>query len=331
MVLNATAARPMSGLERLRERLERHQIALYFAAVLLGWALARSVPGIERLEPAIQPALGLMLFVTFLQMPLARLRDALPRVRFLGALLVANFLVVPGLLALMWPWLPADPLIRVAMAFVLLCPCIDYVVTFSHLGKADAPSLLAATPLLLIAQMLLLPLYLKHFAGAEAAALVQAGPFLRALLWLIAIPLLLAALVQGAASRDAAAAVWYRRSLVLPVPATALVLLIVVAVVTPQLGFASSAALAALPVYIAFAIVVPVLGLLVGQAFALPATARRSIAFSAATRNSLVILPLALSIPGALPVVPAVIVTQTLVELIAMLVYIPAIRALSGR
>ena len=57
--------------------------------------------------------------------------------------------------------------------------------------------------------------------------------------------------------------------------------------------------------------------------------AKRAVAFSAATRNSLVILPLALTVPGALPVVPAVIVAQTLVELVAMLVYIPLVPRLS--
>ncbi|XOT98248.1 arsenic resistance protein, partial [Alcaligenes pakistanensis] len=35
---------------------------------------------------------------------------------------------------------------------------------------------------------------------------------------------------------------------------------------------------------------------------------------SSATRNSLVVLPLALAIPGALPLLPAIILTQTLVE-----------------
>ena len=53
--------------------------------------------------------------------------------------------------------------------------------------------------------------------------------------------------------------------------------------------------------------------------------------FSSGTRNSLVILPLAMAIPGALPVVPAVIVTQTLVELVAMLVYVPLIHRLVTR
>lgn len=56
----------------------------------------------------------------------------------------------------------------------------------------------------------------------------------------------------------------------------------------------------------------------------------RSIAFSTATRNSLVVLPLALAVPGAVPILPAVIVTQTLVELVSELIYI-RIMPLFGR
>ena len=52
------------------------------------------------------------------------------------------------------------------------------------------------------------------------------------------------------------------------------------------------------------------------------AKAGRSVAFSAGTRNSLVILPLAFAVPGAVPVLPAIIVTQTLVELVSELIYV---------
>lgn len=48
----------------------------------------------------------------------------------------------------------------------------------------------------------------------------------------------------------------------------------------------------------------------------------RAVAFSAAIRNSLVVLPLALAVPGAIPALLAVIVTQTLVKLLAELIYI---------
>ncbi|WP_240626236.1 FTR1 family protein [Pseudoxanthomonas sp. SGT-18] len=328
---SALPGKAVSALDSVRAALERHQIAVYFAAVVQGFLTALAVPGTAQWEGAINPALGLMLFVTFLQVPLARLRDALKNTRFMGALLVANFLVVPLLGALLLPLLPADPLIRIAVLFVLLCPCIDYVVTFSHLGKADASLLLAATPVLLIVQMLLLPLYLGVLLGAESASLVKAGPFLHAFGWLIVVPMLLAASVQAAARRWAPAARAADWGGLLPVPATALVLLIVIAAVTPKLGPALKAAATALPFYVAFAVIAPVLGLLVGRAFGLGVSAKRAVAFSSAMRNSLVILPLALSVPGALPVVPAVIVTQTLVELVAMLVYIPLLPRLSPR
>jgi len=73
------------------------------------------------------------------------------------------------LVALLVQLLPDEPLIRLGVLMVLLTPCIDYVVTFSHLGKADAKLLLASTPALLIVQMLLLPVYLKLLLGDAAA------------------------------------------------------------------------------------------------------------------------------------------------------------------
>ena len=78
----------MSTLDAVRAALERYQIVIYFVAVVLGFVLAFAIPGTERLEGVINPALGLMLFVTFLQVPLAKLRDALRNTRFIGALLV---------------------------------------------------------------------------------------------------------------------------------------------------------------------------------------------------------------------------------------------------
>lgn len=47
-------------------------------------------------------------------------------------------------------FLPLDPLIRSGVLLVLLTPCIDYVVTFAHLGRADARLPLAGTPALAV-------------------------------------------------------------------------------------------------------------------------------------------------------------------------------------
>lgn len=314
----------------LRHWLEHRQIALYFLAIALAAGLGLFLPSTAGLSAVINPALAVMIFVTFLQVPLADTGRAMMNIRFMTALLTGNFVVIPLLLAGLFPFLPADPMIRLGAVFVLLAPCIDYVITFSHIGKARTQLLLAATPALLILQMALLPLYLKLFLGNAINEPALTKPFINAFVFLILLPLGLAALLQWAATHK----VWAQRLegklSLLPVPATALVLFIVVLSVVPQIGLAFHAALQVAPVYLAFAILAPLAGWLVAQAFQLDAGAGRAVAFSCATRNSLVILPLALSVPGAVPLLPAIIVTQTMVELVACLCYIRWIPRLPG-
>ena len=314
----------------MQDFLETRQPWLYFGAVAIAALLAWTLPNTAALEPAINPALALMLFLTFLQVPLAALGQAVRQGRFFATLLLVNFVAVPAMVALLLPLLPADPLLRLGVLLVLLCPCIDYVVTFAQLGRADARLLLAATPALLVAQMLLLPVYLALFLGESAAGLVQAGPFVQAFAWLIAAPLALAWACQRWAARSAAGARLASALGLLPVPATALVLLVVVAAMLPRLGSAGDMVWRVLPVYLLFALAAPVLGWWAARLARLPAPAARAVAFSAATRNSLVVLPLALAVPGAVPLLPAVIVAQTLVELLAELVYIRVMPRLGG-
>lgn len=316
------------SLQKVREKLENRQIVIYFAVVAAAAVAVYVVPGTKALEAAVNPALVLMLYLTFLQVPMSELKQAFGQVRFLGALLVANFLAVPLLVGGLIQFLPDDPLLRLGVLLVLLTPCIDYVVTFAHLGLANARLLLAATPVLLVAQMLLLPGYLAVFLGEDAARLVSMGPFVEAFAWLIVAPLMLAALTQLWAARSEVASRASTTLGLLPVPATALVLFVVVAAVLPQLGPAAVVAWRVVPVYIAFAVISPALGWIVARWFRLEAAAGRSVAFSTGTRNSLVVLPLALAVPGALPVLPAVIVTQTLVELLSELVYVRLIARL---
>lgn len=319
------------NVSELRDALESRQVWIYFAAVLVAAVVGLLIPGTAALEGAINPALALMLFVTFLQVPVSTLGRAMGDLRFMGALLAANFIAIPILVLGLIHFLPADPLIRLGALMVLLCPCIDYVVTFAHLGRADARLLLASTPVLLVAQMALLPVYLHLFLGAEAATYVQPGPFIHAFVWLIAIPFGLAAVVQAWASRSPAGeriSSWLGLA---PVPATALVLFVVVAAVVPQLGQTLNKTLSVIPVYAAFAVLAPLVGWAVSRLARLTPEAGRAVAFSAGTRNSLVVLPLALVVPGAIPLVPAVIVTQTLIELLAELVYIRLMPRLGGR
>jgi len=309
-------------MEHLKARLEARQVGIYFLAIACGACLGVFAPGVQRLQVAMTPALALMLFATFLQVPLAQVSAALRHVRFLGALILINFVVTPMIVAGLIQFLPADPMLRLAVLLVLLTPCIDYVMTFTHLGGGNARLLLAMTPALLMLQMLLLPVYLGLLLGDAVAPLVAAEPFVHAAIGLIALPLLLAAGVQTLSRRTDAG----RRLLgglnLLPVPATALVLFLVLASVMPHVGLAQDAALRAAPIYLVFGIIAPLAGRLVANGLRLDAPAARAAAFSAAYRNSLVILPLAFAVPGGVPLLPAVILTQTMVELCLLPVYL---------
>ncbi len=70
------------------------------------------------------------------------------------------------------------------------------------------------------------------------------------------------------------------------------------------------------------------LGRLAARIFGLGIRAGRALIFTSTTRNSLVVLPLALALPDAFAVTPAVVVTQTLVELAGLLVYVRLVPAL---
>lgn len=299
----------------MQDLLEQHQVKIYFVVIFIGIVLG-STTSINP-QGLLNPALALMLFATFLQVPITTIGKSFTNIRFISCLLVTNFIALPILTAVLLQFLPSIPLVKLAVAFVLLAPCIDYVITFTNVGKGNAKQLVAMTPILLLMQMVLLPVYLHFILGSYTKILIQFQPFLHAFLWFIILPLICAFLVQRFKPIPVLNS--------LPVPATALVLLIVFASVMPQIGLAQSAALAAVPIYISYAILAPCVGWLIAKKFKLDHFSSKAISFSASYRNSFVILPLAFAIPHAMPIVPAVILTQTIVELLFLPIYLKII------
>lgn len=78
------------------------------------------------------------------------------------------------------------------------------------------------------------------------------------------------------------------------------------------------------PFYVAFLVVVAFDGWGVARGFGFDPLGGRAVVFTGATLNSLVVLPLALALPDAYAIA-AVIVTQTLVEVIGMVIYVRAV------
>lgn len=240
----------------------------------------------------------------------------------MGALLVSNFVLIPLLVWALAQWLPDNPALLLGVYLVLLTPCVDYVVVFTHLGGGNARLMLASTPLLLLVQIVLLPAYLWFFLGSSAVEVMSAGPFVEAFLVLIVLPLLFAFGTEFWAKHQRIGGRFLKGTAWLPVPFMAIALILIVAsqILVVKKDFATVAW--AVPVYVAFMVVAPFLAKLAARWFSLVPESGRALAFSAGTRNSLVVLPLALALPEAWAVVPAVIVTQTIVELIGELFYI---------
>ena len=306
-----------------REQLEENQIWVYVVALGLGAGLGlwRPIFGAS-LEFLISPVIAILLYGMFTQIPFLQLREAFANRRFTAALLTVNFVVVPVLVWLLSRFLPEHPPLLLGVYLVLLTPCIDYVIVFTHLGRGNAKLVLASTPLLLLMQMLLLPVYLWLFMGNQAAQVMSAGPFLEAFLVLIVLPLGLALATEFWAKRRRSGAIWLEATAWLPVPFMAFTLLLVVASQIGRIEEYLPLVSRAVPVYVAFMVIMPVLARLTACTFRLDTQAGRALIFSAGTRNSLVVLPLALALPDAWILASAVIVTQTLVELVGELIYI---------
>ena len=99
--------------------MERHQVAVYLAAMTIGAAIGLMAPRLGiGLEDAINPVLGVLLYVTFLQVPAVELLKSLRDGRFLSAALVVNFVVVPLVVAAMFTFLRADQAVRLGVLLV---------------------------------------------------------------------------------------------------------------------------------------------------------------------------------------------------------------------
>ena len=119
----------------MREQLERYQVWLYLLVILAGMTIGwMSLEQTRHWEALLWPALGVLLYTTFTQVPLIHLRSAFRDRRFLAALLTGNFILIPVVVGLLLWLLPDDPAIRLGVLLVLLVcdspssafPCIHF-------------------------------------------------------------------------------------------------------------------------------------------------------------------------------------------------------------
>lgn len=307
-----------------REKLENNQVWLYVVVILLAAGFGLLFPEFgTKLDGTISIIIAILMYSMFSQIPFTSLKKSFSNRRFIWALLTVNYIAVPIVAWLLTRLLPDYPPLLLGVFLVLLTPCIDYVIVFTALGRGNEKLMLISTPILFITQMLLLPLYLVLFIGKEAASIVEIGPFLEAFLMLIVIPLAIAILVQLFMKKSSVANKIIDASAWLPVPFMALTLFVIIASQIGKLSMYIDEILKVIPIYILFMMIMPFVSKLVAKCFKLDVPSGRALIFSGSTRNSLVVLPLALALPDNVStMVAAIIVTQTIVEIVGEIIYI---------
>lgn len=305
-----------------RLTLERRQAWLYLSAIIAGLLIGSAWPGVSRgFEALLWPALMLLLYTTFIQVPFLHLRAAFSDHRFLTATLTGNFLILPVLAWALTLWLPPDHALRLGVLLVLFVPCTDWFITFSQLGRGSVARAVAVTPLNLLAQLLLLPAFLWLTLGAELSAALgfsEVWPALTVVLF----PLIAAAFSERLIEAHPHRAVLRERLAWWPVPLLALVVFLIAAAHVGAVRGAFSQLPVVVPVYMLFLFLAALTAKGLATLMNLPADQGRTLAFSFGTRNSFVVLPFALALPAGWEIAAVVIVVQSLVELFGMVFYL---------
>lgn len=307
-----------------RLALERRQVWIYLAAIVTGLILGSQWPQVApHFEGLLWPVLAALLYTTFVQVPLLHVRDAFLDRRFVFAILLGNFMLIPLLVWLALLWLPDDPALHLGVLLVLLVPCTDWFITFTQLGRGDSARAIAVTPLNLLVQLLLLPLYLwLMLPSADFSAALKTEEMLPAAFALIGLPLIAAALTERWVEARTERAVWRERLGGWPVPLLAVVVFLIAGAQVGTVLDAGPVLLTVLPVFVGFLLMVALLALGLTRWLQLPMDAGRTLAFSLGTRNSFVVLPFALALPAGWETTVVVIVFQSLVELFGMVFYL---------
>lgn len=167
-------------------------------SVLVGLILAQ-VEGLAPIANAlIVPLLAIMLYATFLPMPLQQVGRAIRNLKVTTASLGMNFLWTPilawGLGAI---FLRDTPDLWVGLIMLMVTPCTDWYLVFTSVTGGDVSLATALLPFNLTLQIILLPIYLLVFTRT----LVELDPqaLFGSILWVLLLPLLIAFLSHRSA------------------------------------------------------------------------------------------------------------------------------------
>lgn len=119
-------------------------------------------------EYLIMPALMIMLFLVFIQIPLKDITGSLRNFKFTSTALILNFIWTPILILILGRlFLHNNVELLIGFVMLMVTPCTDWYLIFTGLSKGNVALGASILPLNLILQLLLLPIYIFLIAGSS--------------------------------------------------------------------------------------------------------------------------------------------------------------------
>lgn len=289
----------------------------------------------EVMGTVVFPAHAMVILALASSLPLLSVGRAYQEPKVWGALLVINLVAVPVIAFVMSRVVWSLPELQVGILLVLLSPGIALSLPMIRGAGGDAESVLSATPVVLAAQLALVPLFAIWLSGGVLSFADLPSTF-----WVIGsviiAPVAVAGILQAFAAKGRAGA--QRLSLRLSRGVVGWASLAIALTVWNRLP-AGLDRLGELnwivPFSIAFLVLIAPVSLLIGSLAGVPPAKRRAIMIAGAGRGGIVVLPITLGLdPAVWGLVPLVVVAQVVIEAAGLLVYrtiVPEIIDTPGR
>jgi ACR3 family arsenite transporter len=302
----------------------------------VGVVAAFSAPHLSPfLEFVAWPLHFLVVFGLALSLPLLSVGKVYQGTRVWVALLAINVAVVPVLAFVMSRVVWYVPELQVGLLLVLLAPGVALSLPIIRNAGGDAESVLSATPVILGAQLVLVPLFTIWLSGGVFTFSDMPATF-PAIGAVIIVPVALAALVQWGATKNIA--LLTKASRLAPRTVVWLASVALAATVWWRLPESIDRLVDLtwlIPLSIAFLVLIAPVSILIGSLAGVAPAKRRAIMIAGAGRGGLIILPITLALDVSVwAVVPLVVIGQIVIEGAGLLVYrsiVPEIIDTPGR
>jgi len=282
--------------------------------------------GLTSLWPIAIPTTALFIahaiaiFHVALGLPLLSFGRVVGSGRVWRALIVLNLVVVPALAFVLSRIQWRTPDLQVGLLLALLAPGVALSIPVIRRAGGDVESVLGITPLLLAGQLVVVPPLAIVLSGGQFHWSDLPDTFMP-IVWVIALPVLIAALFQFAGKMPRLDQVRQRLS-----NSSVLWMSIAFFLTAWSVGSSHVERLEQLawivPLAIAFLVVIAPISLLIAGLVGVTAERRRAILIAAAGRGGVVMVPITLALdPEYWGFLPLVVMAQASVEAVGLVVY----------